>query len=397
MNGVLFVDDEPDVLNGLRNVFRVDRARWHMGFAQGGEAALQELAARPFGVIVTDMRMPRMDGLELLKRVRAGHPQVARIVLSGHAELDLVLRASALAHQYLPKPSEAKVLRAVIDRALGLQALIASDRLRQAVGALGSLPSAPGAYHRLKAALADPNVEIRALASIVKGDVGLAVRVLQFVNSAYCGLVERVTSIEGAITCLGIDTLCHLALTVDVLRDFGACATQLFGRLEGHALLTASLACKLVSDPARRETAFAAGLLHDAGRLVLASRAPAEYARVLEEAQRSKRLLSEVEGEAFGATHSEIGAYLFGLWDLPHELVEAVAYHHESERLGRAGAETLTAVAIANALAHWLGGKDDGSLTPADWDRLAAPGDLERWRELARAEALRLGSGPGPS
>ena len=120
MNHILFVDDDPDVLDGLRNVLRPQRDRWNMSFALGGEAALSEMATKPWDVIVTDMRMPGMDGLALLGHVRTDHPRVARVVLSGYADLAAVAQASSVAHQYLLKPCDADALRDVIARALNI-------------------------------------------------------------------------------------------------------------------------------------------------------------------------------------------------------------------------------------------------------------------------------------
>ena len=88
---ILFVDDEAKVLDGLRNLLRRQRHEWDMLFALSGAAALEELAKAPVDVIVSDMRMPGMDGAELLTRVRTLYPQTARIVLSGHAERGAIL------------------------------------------------------------------------------------------------------------------------------------------------------------------------------------------------------------------------------------------------------------------------------------------------------------------
>ncbi len=386
MNHILFVDDEPDVLEGLRNVLRSERARWEMHFAVGGEAALSELDGKPFDVIVTDMRMPGIDGLALLGMVRTRHPQVARIVLSGYADLAAVARATSVAHQYLLKPCEAGALRAVIERALALQALLANDQLRKVVGGLGTLPSAPSVYQALTAALSDPDVEIKKLAAIVKRDMGLATRVLQFVNSAYCGLAQRITSIESAITHLGFNTMRHLALTVEVFASFGGAGEKAFEQVEGHALLTARLARKLAPKPLNPDVAFAAGLLHDAGKLVLMSRAHAPYWRAVDEARRSGAPSFAAEKEVLGATHAEIGAYLLGLWDLPHDIVEPAAFHHSLDRAGQNGFDMTAVIMLADVLAHDAAG-EKGDNSTAVLEKLAAFGDVKAWKEMALAEA----------
>lgn len=115
MLNVLFVDDEPDMLKGLRNLFRRDRERWSMSFADSGAGALAELEAHPVDVIVSDMRMPEMDGATLLALVRDRYPAVRRIILSGYANPESMALASEVAHSFLAKPCEARVLRQTID------------------------------------------------------------------------------------------------------------------------------------------------------------------------------------------------------------------------------------------------------------------------------------------
>lgn len=386
---ILFVDDEPDILAGLRNALRRHRTRWNMRFALGGEAALRELEVAPCDVIVTDMRMPGLDGLTLLGQVRKSHPQAARLVLSGHAELDAVVRASSVAHQYLLKPCDAETLCAAIERALAIQALFANDELRRVVGGLGTLPAAPAMYTALTAALANPDVDIRDLAAIVTQDIGLAARMLHLVNSAYCGLAQRISNIETAITILGLNTVRHLALTVEVFRSFGGPSGAEFDALERHASLTARIARKLAPDRRTADVAFTAGLLHDAGKLVLMRRAAGAYAAAIELAARSGTSVFEAEKASLGATHAEIGAYLLGLWDLPHAIVEPVACHHTLEHIGPGGFDLIAAVALADLLANEVAGdapqerKGDAELLA----KLSALGDVPRWREMALKEA----------
>jgi DNA-binding NtrC family response regulator len=117
MNRILFVDDDPNLLTGLQRLLRPQRREWDMTFVDGGEAALAVLSKGPYDVIVTDARMPKMDGLALLEEVRRRYPEIRRILLSGQTEISLTLRAMGLVHQFLPKPSDPEALRVAIERA----------------------------------------------------------------------------------------------------------------------------------------------------------------------------------------------------------------------------------------------------------------------------------------
>ncbi|MEW6772125.1 MAG: response regulator, partial [Bacillota bacterium] len=140
---VLFVDDDPNVIQGLRRMLRGMREQWETLFAGSGEEALAVMKAQPVDVIVADMRMPGMDGATLLTKVRELYPQVVRIMLSGHSDQELVLRAAKSAHQFLAKPCDAETLRYTIERACRLRKLFQNEDLLQAAAGITTLPSLP--------------------------------------------------------------------------------------------------------------------------------------------------------------------------------------------------------------------------------------------------------------
>lgn len=121
MMRVLFVDDDPIVLASLRNLFHRERKTWQMRFAGGGPEALAELELGPVDVVVTDMRMPQMDGAELLHLVSERLPDSGRIILTGYSEPDMLVRARLVAHEVLNKPCDARVLRETIVRLADLR------------------------------------------------------------------------------------------------------------------------------------------------------------------------------------------------------------------------------------------------------------------------------------
>ena len=114
MKRILFVDDDAALLAGLQNVLHRDRKRWDMVFANSGEAALEELRKGPFDVVISDMRMPQIDGAQLFRILRERSPYTARIMLSG-SDCE---SAMADIDELLAKPCSASHLRAAIERAL---------------------------------------------------------------------------------------------------------------------------------------------------------------------------------------------------------------------------------------------------------------------------------------
>jgi HD superfamily phosphohydrolase YqeK len=127
-------------------------------------------------------------------------------------------------------------------------------------------------------------------------------------------------------------------------------------KLWNHSLRSAIYAKKIAlaekQPHSTVEDAFMAGLLHDAGKLVLAANFADQYRKTLGSVEAGKKLLWKAEKARFGTSHAEVGAYLMGLWGLPDAIVEALAYHHRPRDCPGDGFSVLTAVYAGNALAH---------------------------------------------
>ncbi len=357
MRRILFVDDEARILEGLRRMLRPQRHEWDLAFAQGGEPALALLEATPFDVIVSDMRMPGMDGAALLSHVREHFPQMVRIVLSGHTEMSTALRVVPVAHQFLAKPCDAQTLRVAVERACHLKALLSDDSIRHTVTALGDLPSLPRTYEALTQALADPDVSLAKVGKIVEQDVGISAKILQLVNSAFFGVSHSMTNIQSAVSYLGINTLKSLVLSVEIFRAFkprGDLPGFSLEKLQQHAQMTAFIAARLPVPKHLSDIAMVAGMLHDVGKLIMAWKRSEQFGKFLVEATQDNCPLYKIEQKEMGFSHAEIGAYLLGLWGLPYTIVEAVALHHAPRRVPHQHFDAISAVYTANLLAHEL-------------------------------------------
>lgn len=120
MKRILFVDDEPKVLDGLRRMLYPLRNEWYTEFVSNGREALQLLSESDYDVIVTDVRMPDMSGIELLEEVVKQFPRVVRLVLSGTMDPAILAHSAPLAHRYLVKPCDPVKLRAAVEEAVRL-------------------------------------------------------------------------------------------------------------------------------------------------------------------------------------------------------------------------------------------------------------------------------------
>ncbi len=334
MINVLFVDDEPKVLDGLRRMLRSYRREWTMEFCEGPELALTTMANKPFDVVVSDMRMPVMDGAEFLTRVRDLYPDTVRLVLSGQSEQERVLRAVGPAHQYLSKPCDPELLRTTIARTSLLGNRLNQPKLKTLVSRMSSLPSLPDIYFELVEELRGDNSSVDRVGDLISGDVGMTAKVLQLVNSSFFGLPVHVRDAKHAAALLGINTLKPLVLTASIFRqleDSSVSATFL-EQVLSHSMVVAGVAKGLAKeehlDRDEVDNAFIAGALHDVGKVVLADNFGRDYTVLCHQAKVQEKSLCEIETEKFGGSHADVGGVLLGLWGLPQEIVEAVAYHH---------------------------------------------------------------------
>ncbi len=397
MKRILFVDDEVRVLDGIRRLLYHLRTEWRMSFASSGAQALEIMSRDNVDVIVTDIRMPGMDGIELLALTRELYPGVVRIVLSGQSDRDLTLKSALNAHQYLSKPCDAESLTATIARAVALKGTFTDLSLQILVAGSGTLPSIPSVYVDLMRQLADPDCSAQDIADIIARDPAMTAKILQLANSAFFGVRRRIASSRDAVLYLGLDTLKSLALSVKVFSQFTARPRARFSidRLAGHATLTGVLARKIAtSEGASKqevEDSFTAGLLHDIGKLVLVTAAPEKYEEAIEYAEKRGETHRDGERKIFGTTHAEVGTYLIWLWGLPDAVVEAVAYHHAPGLCPAPRFSPLTAVHAANVLAYETRVGNDRRAFPAlDMHYLESLGLATRasvWRKLIEQAA----------
>jgi len=380
---ILFVDDEPMVLSGIQRSLRSMRAEWDVEVATGGAEALEMMARSPFDVVVSDMRMPGMDGAQLLDRIKTQFPRTVRFVLSGQSDRETILRSIGPSHQYLSKPCDVEELKQKINHAFALRELLENPKLKEIVSSLQSVPSLPSLYVAVTDALRQSDVSVAKIASLIAQDMGMTSKVLQLVNSAFFGLPCQVSNPQQAVSLLGIDNIKALVLSVHVFSELEGQTTQELAFLWPHSLHTAAFARTIAHaqgcKPAVQDEAFAAGLLHDVGRLVLASACTQQYETVLKLRTERKAGISEIEQEVFHCTHAEVGAYLLGLWGLPDSIVEAVAWHHSPAGASPTTFSPIIAVHVADHLDQEFHPFSSFSEAPAlDVELLARLGLRER-------------------
>ncbi len=355
---VLFVDDEPQILKLLELMLKSFQDEWHMEFCNSATEALERMHAQPFDILVTDMRMPSISGLELLNRAMQLYPQTVRIILSGYADQEMVLRSIGVTHLYLTKPVEPQKLKATLTRIRNLNDRLMGSKIRNMITELGNLPTIPSIYFEIMNALQSASVSSFEIGEIIAKDPGLTAKVLQLANSAFFGSASNVSNPEEAVQFLGVGIIAALALSHQLFASLDPQKFHDFQveKMWHHSIQTALMARGIAWMETRTaslaELSFTAGLLHDVGKLILLDRMPISYRSVFQKAAHGKTKLIQLEKQEFNVDHSDVGGYLLGIWGLSTALVEPVFFHHTPNQSGDQEFTALTAVHVANVFSQ---------------------------------------------
>jgi len=332
---VMFVDDEQRVLDGIeRMLFALDRD-WDVRFATSASEALVALETEPVDALVTDMRMPGMDGAELLERVQTRWPATLRILLSGQTDQDAAFRALRVAHRFLSKPCEGSVLIGAVERFALLEALLGNEELRRVLGGIDNLPAAPRVFAELWQTLSGAEQDVAYAATVIARDPALSAKVLHLANSAFMRRGASIDDIHTAVTRIGVAMLRTLVLATEVFTNRGT--EEATNELQRRALMASMMARRMTVARADGEVAATAALLADVGQLI------PDIAGLC-------RRVPPLNGHS--VTHAEMGAYLLGLWGLPMAIVEAVAHHHAPARVAQHEFGPIAVVHVAVALVN---------------------------------------------
>ena len=339
MRRILFVDDDPKEIKRLRKMLRSIRHEWEIESAVSGKEALSFMAKSHFDVVVSNMHMQKMDGVELQDTVMERYPGTVRIILSEDSDKEKSLQSVKSTHQFLKKPCDADTVKYTIERACKLQDLLRNETLIKTVTGIKNLPSPPRLYSLIMQEMRSPDASLKNLGGIISQDIAMTAKILQLVNSAYFGLPRRITDPQQATIFLGIDTLKALVLTFHVFSEFSEdaelCEFSLADMLK-HSIMVGRLAKEIakveLDDTKILEEIYIAGILHDIGKLILL-KLPEQYREVMKYIKSTGFSFVEAEYNVMKTSHAELGAYLLALWGIPDNIVETVAFHNNPSKL----------------------------------------------------------------
>ncbi len=312
---LLFIDDEPNILSGLRRAVRKQRKQWDCTFCDNPEEAIALIDRQHFDVVISDMRMPNIDGYQVLKHCAEVSPLTFRILLSGQASEVSVLNVAKYAHQFLAKPCEADNLIKRLEDLCFISQQAYPDTLKNALYNINQLPCNKEALEKLRQAL-DEEKSLDDLATLVMQDMYITVKTLHLANFLFLK-DEKVFTVKKALEHIGLNKYKALLSEDEFVSDFGLDSEQkqAIHRIWTHCLRTSYFSLLLAKENSisalEQERLLMAALLHDFGLYILAIEG------------------TDSDSRPQGlATHESIGAAAFKIWGFSDEIIELVQDHH---------------------------------------------------------------------
>lgn len=329
---ILLVDDELPVLKALQRTLL--RKKITIFLAVSGQEALAICARQDIDIVISDMRMPNMNGHQLLRKIKELYPSTTRLILSGHADEKEIAKMllDGSSKMYLLKPWDNQILSKTIEQLLDIRELLHNRNLLEIINEIEGLYALPRIYNKLMD-LINQDADVSQIAGVIEEDPAITAQILHVVNSAFYGI--KTGSIRQAIIYLGLATVKSIVLSTNLRDAGGEQGMRKFNKdlLWRHASMTNHLVGQLYRKLIGRHipaTASTAGLLHNIGEMALLGQFPEKYEQMGATLKgRPEVSMGELERDFIGVSHQDVGGYLLDWWDLPHQIVESAMFHHD--------------------------------------------------------------------
>ncbi len=351
MKKILIVDDEVQILKALSRMF-LD-TDYEIFTAENGMEALKILEENEVDMLISDMRMPILDGNKLLSIVKEKYPKIIRIILSGYAEEKLMFRALLhnLAKLYVFKPWNNDALLKDIEKLFVDDVVLNSSELKKLIEDIDCRSTMPDNCKKMIQLTEEENMD--ALVKEIEHDPDISALLIQVGKSAVYGVMPD--TVRQAANYIGLHNLkcfLHWACVLSTTKE-----TDIIGEepalLWKHAYLTNRIFLFLYETFLHKqppEGAMFAGLMHNIGLIILTAELEKKGK------QKNRELTHEnlkIELGDYRISHQEIGAYFLDLWDLPFPIYEAALYHHRPQDVSIVHNELVSIIYIAQYYA-WL-------------------------------------------
>lgn len=393
---ILIIDQDPDALENYRQSLASKSSTWTVITACSEEEGLAMAEESAPDIVVASLGLNDGKGLKTLSKIVDLAPLVHPFIAaeeSAKSDLEEAFRGGC---HFLPRPCPPDQLLLAFQHCLAIESWLENPVVKELFSQRNSFEILPPVYLRIAKALQSSNTTLESIAEIIRADLALSSKILETVNSSFYGFDQGISEIPQAVAILGLDSIKHMALAIQLFdrERYSAEHRALVEELWHHSQAVAVAARRIVlfetEDVRAAEEAYSAGLLHDIGKLVLLDMVGDLYI----EAQRLAREQSipawRAEIATIGCDHAETGAYLLARWGLPQILSETAALHHRPANSYSAGFSTFAAVHAANAIVRKRKNPNHFDAKPYQ-EYLEEIGKAESWPDW---EAAAIGATP---
>lgn len=357
---ILFVDDEQNILRAFKRLF-TDSA-YNILLANSGKEALEIMEKVRVDLIISDMRMPFMDGYELLVTVKERYPNVARIILSGFSEKETMTRCiqNNLAMIYFLKPWVNEQLLYTISSTLKLQQILNDNNMEEiAISLIDTIAVREKSSDELLDLL-EKDVELDRIVELIERDFILSAIILRYVNSTFYG--NNIASVRQALKYFSSNELKNIILSkkLNQVINGDEKIINMKNYLWKHANLRNKITHFIYREVIGKEIPEEyrlAGLLYSIGMLVLLKIYKNEYVDLIHESSLKYTNLLKLEKERYGINHQEAGGHLLDWWGIPFPIVETAFYHHDPQNPNIINKELINIVYISDYYTYIITGQ----------------------------------------
>ena len=344
---ILFVDEDKSILDEIKN--EILSMEFKFFFATSGEKALEILFDNNINILVTEINLPKMDGIALLKKVKSLYPGIIKLVLSRAINEKFINRMVDLnlLKAFICKPWKENELMATIEDLIEIDNKLNNEYIKDIIYSSNKLPTLPVIYKELNKLIEDDKSDIDDIIKLINTDQVTASRILRIVNSSFYGI--KTGAVKTAVINLGLLSLKSVIITSEIFKAEGCNYVEL---LWEHSCLTNNMTIFLYEYIYKKpipDSYHSAGLLHDLGKVLLYKMFELKYEKVIKiKAENPDISLSLCERNVFNFSHEELGATVLSNWELPSSIVETALNHHFPEKGTKQHRAILSIVHIAD-------------------------------------------------
>jgi putative nucleotidyltransferase with HDIG domain len=385
----MFVETQGQVLNPLKASLLGTHADWQILFMADAAAALDLISQRKVGIVLANFGMDHAGCEEFFSSLRKMAPEVIRISLLPEQAKDNVAKSLEYAHECIAAHCDMSRMEIVIARSLNVwEKARRNPRLAELMSNLHTIPTPPALYFDIRDELESPRGTAHSVAEIIAKDPAITAKLLKVANSGFYASPRTIADLDDAITLLGMDLVLALVLSAHLYNQLPIPGLNL-DELWKHSIAVATLAKEIASHEQGSRAIISrcaiSGLLHDLGQLVFLANMPDTYYSLIRDARGNETKLLEMELEEFGIGHPEVGALILSLWDLPDEVVQAIANHHTQEFHSLSDVSLTTkAVFVAESMLQGQNLQEGTALTHTEGqaDTTSMFDGLAQWKPL---------------